>query len=73
MALTTWVIVGLRFGTLGFHPYSFYAENYYTQLDDELFEFLIAFSFFSFAVLNYRLRGRIYEYFLTQFADQKAH
>ena len=54
VALTTWVIIGLRFGTLGFHPYSFYTENYYTQMDDEVFEFLIAFSFFSFSVLNSR-------------------
>jgi len=51
-ALVVWVFLGVRFGTLGFHPFSFYAENYYSQMDDEFFEFFAAYSFFSFSLLN---------------------
>jgi hypothetical protein len=46
----TWIIIGIRYGTLGFHPYSLW--GYYTQLDDELFEFFMAFSFMVFALLD---------------------
>lgn len=52
VALLVWISVGLRFGTIGFHPFSFYAENYYTQMDDEIFELFAAYSFFSFSVMN---------------------
>lgn len=45
-----WVIIGIRFGTLGFHPYSLW--GYYTQMDDEIFEFYTAYSFFAFSVLD---------------------
>jgi hypothetical protein len=56
LSLVGWILVGLRFGTLGFHPFSFYIENYYTQMDDEIFELFAAFSYFSFATLNFRKR-----------------
>ena len=51
-SLAVWIFVGLRFGTLGFHPFTVYAEKYYTQMDDELFELFAAFSFFTFSVLH---------------------
>ncbi len=50
--LVIWVFVGCRFGTLGFHPFSFFPEQYYNQMDDEIFEFFSAYSFFSFSLLN---------------------
>jgi len=53
VTLVAWLIIGGRFGTLGFHPYTFYAEQYYTQMDDEFFEFFTAFSFFVFSCTNY--------------------
>lgn len=52
ITLSVWIFVGIRFGTLGFHPFSFYAENYYTQMDDEIFECLAAYSFLCFSALN---------------------
>lgn len=52
ITLCVWTFVGIRYGTLGFHPYSFYAENFYTQMDDEIFECMTAWSFLSFSVLN---------------------
>ncbi len=52
ISLSIWVFVGIRFGTLGFHPFSFYAEKYYTQMDDEVFEFLAAYSFFAFSIMD---------------------
>ena len=51
-SLFVWIFLGLRFGTLGFHPFSFYPEQYYTQMDDEFFEFFAAYSFFCFSLLN---------------------
>lgn len=54
ICLIIWLMVGIRFGTLGFHPFSFYIENYYTQMDDEIFELLAAYSFFSFSVIKTR-------------------
>ena len=51
-SLVIWIIIGVRFGTLGFHPYSIYAENYYTQMDDEIFEFFAAVSFFCYAFFD---------------------
>lgn len=51
-SLFTWIFVGLRFGTLGFHPFSFFAEQYYTQMDDEIFEFFAAYSFLCFSIFN---------------------
>lgn len=54
ISLFTWVFIGIRFGTLGFHPFSIYPEQYYTQMDDEIFELLSAYSFLSFSLLNSR-------------------
>lgn len=50
--LVIWVVIGVRFGTLGFHPFSFYAAEYYTQADDEIFELLVAYCFFVFGVMH---------------------
>jgi hypothetical protein len=50
IALAAWIIVGMRYGTLGFSPLSVW--GYYTQMDDELYEFLAAFAYFAFAVLG---------------------
>lgn len=50
IALVSWIVVGLIFGTLGFHPFSFYAEKYYNQMDDEYFEMMAAFSFAAYAL-----------------------
>lgn len=58
VTLFIWLFVGIRFGTLGFHPFSFHPENYYTQMDDEIFEFLAAYSFFVFAVMDTAKRIR---------------
>lgn len=52
ISLFIWLFVGIRFGTLGFHPFSFFAEKYYTQMDDEIFEFLSAYAFFSFSIMD---------------------
>lgn len=52
ITLGVWLFIGIRYGTLGFHPFSFYAENFYTQMDDEIFECLTAYSFLSFGVMN---------------------
>lgn len=51
-SLAVWILVGLRFGTLGFHPFTIYAEKYYTQMDDEIFELLAAYSFFCFSLFH---------------------
>ena len=45
-----WLIIGLRFGTLGFHPFTLW--GYYTQMDDEIFELFAAYSFFAFSLLD---------------------
>ncbi|HYT83488.1 MAG TPA: hypothetical protein VEK86_08550, partial [Gemmatimonadales bacterium] len=57
IGLVAWVVVGLRFGTLGFSPLSLW--GYYTQIDDEIWEFFAAFGFFSLAALDlaHRLSG----------------
>ena len=55
ISLAAWMIVGLRYGTLGFHPFTLW--EFYEQLDDELFEMMAALSFFSFAVLD--LEGKL--------------
>lgn len=52
VSFIAWICVGIRFGTLGFHPFSFYSEQYYTQMDDEIFEFFAAYSFFTFSLIN---------------------
>jgi hypothetical protein len=52
IGLAIWLVIGIRFGTLGFHPFSFYAANYYTQMDDEIFEMFAAYSFLAFSVMN---------------------
>jgi len=56
VGLIAWIIIGVRFGTLGFHPFSLW--GYYTQMDDEIFEFVAAYSFFAFAVLDLVSRRR---------------
>jgi len=50
VGLGVWIVIGLRFGTLGFHPFSVW--GHYTQLDDEMFEFIAAYCFFAFALLD---------------------
>ena len=50
IALAAWFIIGIRYGTLGFHPYSVW--GHYTQMDDELFEFFMAFAFMTYALLD---------------------
>ncbi|GAK57045.1 hypothetical protein U27_04009 [Candidatus Vecturithrix granuli] len=52
ISLFIWLFIGIRFGTLGFHPFSFFPEKYYTQMDDEIFEFLAAYSFMAFSIMN---------------------
>lgn len=52
VTLLVWLFVGIRFGTLGFHPYSFYEAHYYNQMDDEMFEFMAAYSFMCFSVTD---------------------
>ncbi len=37
---------------MSFHPFSFYAQKYYTQMDDEIFEFFAAYSFFVFSIMS---------------------
>ncbi len=54
ICLIVWIFIGVRFGTLGFHPFSFYAENYYNQMDDEIFEFFAAYAFFCFSVMEFQ-------------------
>lgn len=62
ISLGIWFIIGVRFGTLGFHPFSFYAENYYTQMDDEIFEFLAAYSFLCFSIMEAFKETRLERY-----------
>ena len=52
--LIAWFIVGIRFGTLGFSPYTKW--GYYTQADDEIYEFIIPYCFFCFAILDLAMR-----------------
>jgi hypothetical protein len=56
IGLLIWLFIGIRFGTLGFHPFSFFAEKYNTQMDDEIFELFAAYSFFAFSVMENRKR-----------------
>lgn len=56
LSLTTWVLVGLKFGTLGFHPFSFYERQYYNQMDDEYFEMMAAYSFMVYAITTFYMR-----------------
>jgi hypothetical protein len=50
ITLAAWIIVGIRCGTLGFGPMTVW--GYYTQMDDELYEFLTAYDYFTFAFLG---------------------
>ena len=50
ISLVIWIIIGVRFGTLGFHPYKLF--HYKSQMDDEFFEFLAAYSFFAFSIFD---------------------
>ena len=52
ITLVVWIFVGVRFGTLGFHPFTIYAHKYYTQMDDEIFECLTAYSFFAYSIMD---------------------
>ena len=49
VGLGVWMVIGLRFGTLGFSPLSLW--GHYTQMDDEIYEFFAAFAFCAFAWL----------------------
>jgi hypothetical protein len=60
ITLLIWVIIGVRFGTLGFHPFSIYPQNYYTQMDDEMFEFLVAYSFLCYSILNALITSEVH-------------
>jgi hypothetical protein len=48
--ICAWSVVGIRYGTLGSHPFSLW--GYYTQLDDELFEYGSAFAYFCLVLLD---------------------
>jgi hypothetical protein len=50
IVLAVWVFLGVRFGTLGFHPFS--AWGHYTQMDDEVFELGAAYAFAAFSVCD---------------------
>lgn len=56
ITLLVWVFVGIRFGTLGFHPFTVYAKKYYQQMDDEIYECLTAYSFLTYAVMDFAKR-----------------
>jgi hypothetical protein len=45
-----WLIVGVRYGTLGSHPFSLW--GYYTQLDDEIFEYGTAVAYTCLVILD---------------------
>jgi hypothetical protein len=48
--ICAWTVVGIRYGTLGSHPFSLW--GYYTQLDDELLEYGSAFAYFCLVLLD---------------------
>src|SRR5439155_1046050 len=50
IGLAAWVVVGVRFGTLGFSPLSLW--GYYTQMDDEIWEFYSALGFCALTALD---------------------
>lgn len=50
VGLAAFVAVGLRFQTLGFSPWT--RKGWYNQMDDEIFEFFVAFAFCIFALLD---------------------
>lgn len=50
ISLLVWLLIGFRFGTLGFHPFSLW--EYPNQMDDEIFEALLAYCFLSLALLE---------------------
>ena len=50
VVLAVWVLLGVRFGTLGFHPFS--AWGHYTQMDDEIFELGAAYAFLALSCLD---------------------
>jgi hypothetical protein len=54
ITIVIWLIVGIRYGTLGFHPYSLF--GYYTQMDDEIFELLAAYSYWCFALSDLNIK-----------------
>lgn len=54
LGLAAWILVGVRFGTLGFSPLSLW--GYYTQFDDEIWEFYAAFGFLALASLDFTHR-----------------
>jgi hypothetical protein len=50
VVLAVWAFLGIRFGTLGFHPFSVW--GHYTQMDDEVFELGAAYAFLALACLE---------------------
>jgi len=56
IGLAAWVIVGVRFGTLGFWPLSLWHQ--YTQMDDEIWEFYAALGFCALAAFDLAHRVR---------------
>jgi hypothetical protein len=54
--LITWVVIGIRFGTLGFTPFSLW--GYYNQADDEIFETMAAYCYSALIVLDVLARAR---------------
>lgn len=61
-SMIVWVFLGVRFGTLGFHPFSWLPEHYYNQMDDEAFELLIAYAFLCFSIFeNVKTVARVRE------------
>lgn len=56
LGLGLWFVIGVRFGTLGFHPFSIW--GYYTQFDDEIFELVAGYSFFVLVLLDRTCRAR---------------
>ena len=56
IGLTTRIIVGVRYGTPGFHRFT--VRDFYEQLDDELFKMMAPLPFFSFAALDMEVKLR---------------
>ncbi len=56
VTIVTWVIVGIRFATLGFTRFSLF--GYYNQADDEIFETMSAYCYATLMVLDVAARAR---------------
>jgi len=55
ITLIIWLLLGVRFGTLGFSPLSVW--GYYPQMDDEVFEVCAAYSYFVVALLDLQAKN----------------